>query len=151
MKLYTIYVETSVWNAPFSKQAPEFRRIGEEFFLKADSFYLYISTLVIVELNRCSEPKRTGLFSLIKRYKPIEIEINQDAVILAEKYIKGGVIPERYFPDALHIAVASVNKMDYIVSLNFSHIVCEMTRNTVIGINTINGYSTPKIVSPGEL
>ena len=151
MRKLEIYVETSVWNAPFSEQSPDFKRFGKAFFGNADEYELFISSLVLAEVKRCSEPKLGRLRELIVLHNPFELEIDGEARALANKYIEYGIIPPRYFTDAQHIAVASVNDLDYIVSFNFAHIVREKTRNGVSGVNAINGYRSPKIISPAEL
>jgi len=52
-----------------------------------------------------------------------ELSVDEDVLELAKRYIAEGIIPERYEDDALHIAVASINNLDAIISWNFAHIV----------------------------
>jgi predicted nucleic acid-binding protein len=151
MRAIEVYVETSVWNAPFSRTDPTFKRIGRTFFDHASRFQLFISTIVTAEVLNYPEPKRGKLVNLIAEQRPTEIEITDEVEILAEKYIEHDAVPSRYLPDALHIAAASIQGVDYIVSLNFAHIVREKTRNIVAGVNAITGYITPKIMTPGEI
>jgi len=151
MRAIEVYVETSVWNAPFSEKDVGFRMLGRTFFDHASGFHLFISTIVTTEIMNCPEPKRVELVSLIAEQKPTEIEVTGEVEILAEKYIEREAIPGRYLPDALHIAAASVQGVNYIVSLNFAHIVREKTRNIVASVNAITGYTTPKIITPGEI
>ncbi|MFQ5835442.1 MAG: hypothetical protein ACE5HR_05940 [bacterium] len=70
---------------------------------------------------------------------------------LANKYIVEGVIPVKYGNDATHIAVASVNDLDVVVSWNFEHIVKHKTRIEVIGINTFMGYKAIDLCTPREV
>jgi len=58
---------------------------------------------------------------------------------------------ETYYSDALHLAVASVHGMDYLVSWNFRHIVNVRTRALVSSVNTNNGLRPLEIVAPPEL
>ncbi len=46
-----------------------------------------------------------------------------------------GVFPAKYENDAVHIAAASVNNLDLIISWNFEHIVKFKTKKEVTGIN----------------
>jgi len=151
MRKLEIYVETSVWNAPFSIQSPEFRIFGNTFFEKADEYSLFVSSLVLAEIRRCPEPKIEKLTGLLEQHKPTELEIDTDVEILSKKYIDYGIIPAKFIADAQHIAVASINDLDYIVSLNFAHIVREKTRDGITGVNAVIGYRSPKIISPAEL
>ncbi len=53
--------------------------------------------------------------------------------------------------DALHIAIATVNGIDILVSWNFVHMVNLNTRTKVNAINLLNDYGEINIVSPYEL
>ena len=80
---------------------------------------------------------------------PLEIiEISDEMVALAEKYISEGVFLSKYMDDATHVAAASVIGCTAIVSWNFKHIV---KLKTIIGVNGINrfmGYREIEIITP---
>lgn len=59
-------------------------------------------------------------------------------------------IPSMYYDD-YHIAIATVNQMDFLVSWNFRHIVNVKTKQMVNLINLQNGYKTIEIIAPPEL
>jgi hypothetical protein len=70
---------------------------------------------------------------------------------LAMAYIESGIIPSAYGTDGFHIAAASVRGLDFIVSLNFRHIV---KRKTIEGTEIINfhkGYKRIGIYTPAEV
>jgi len=67
------------------------------------------------------------------------------------KYVKQGIIPVKYRTDGVHIAVASTNYLDMIVSMNFQHIVKRKTKIGTGAINTLYGYPTIEILSPMEV
>ena len=66
-------------------------------------------------------------------------------------YVSNGVIPHKYRTDGLHIAIATVNNLDMIISMNFQHIVKRKTIKMTSAINTINGYKAIEIYSPMEV
>ena len=111
----------------------------------------YISDEVIREISRSPEPKRSKLEDLIRRTKPLLLDIDMESVELAERYVKEGIIPEKYRSDALHIAVSVINGIDVIVSWNFEHIVKLKTRVMVDGVNKLLGYHEIEICSPEEV
>ena len=49
-------------------------------------------------------------------------ELNEEALYLARKLMQKGPIPERAKDDALHIALATVHGMDYLLTWNCRHI-----------------------------
>ncbi|MCL1834311.1 MAG: hypothetical protein FWG49_07405 [Leptospirales bacterium] len=70
---------------------------------------------------------------------------------MADIYIEEGIIPQKYRADGLHIAIATVNDLDIIVSMNFRHIVKRKTILTTGKINNLNGYRAIEIYSPMEI
>jgi hypothetical protein len=70
---------------------------------------------------------------------------------LAEALVKKGPIPPRYLEDALHIALASANGMDYLLAWNFRHINNARTKSDLARIIALFGYECPVICTPEEL
>jgi hypothetical protein len=70
---------------------------------------------------------------------------------LADKYIENGIFPDKYYDDALHTALASVNQINIVLSWNFTHLVKVKTRRMVNLVNAINNYNNIEIITPQEL
>ncbi|MDR0910711.1 MAG: hypothetical protein LBM77_13230, partial [Spirochaetaceae bacterium] len=66
-------------------------------------------------------------------------------------YIQTGILPQRSRVDGIHIAIASLNNMDFIISLNFKHINKANTKIKLEPINVILDCSTPMICTPMEV
>ncbi|MCL1876113.1 MAG: hypothetical protein FWF87_07660 [Synergistaceae bacterium] len=79
------------------------------------------------------------------------LEQSDEAERLANLYVTEGIFPEKYFTDAIHIAVATVNDLDFVVSFNFKHIVKRKTMTMTEGINIREGYKRIGIHSPTEV
>jgi len=77
--------------------------------------------------------------------------LTDDVEGLANEYVHYGAVPEGYFEDAYHIAVAVINEMDCILSWNFRHIVRRKTRDLVKMVNTVNAFRHIEIMTPAEL
>ena len=150
-KTLKLYIDTSVWNLVLESER-ENSRITNDFFnlsLKHD-YLLVISNLVISEVSRANDIRRKELSSLIERHKPLLIYTTEEATYLANLYLKENLIPERFKDDAIHIATATVNHCDFLVSWNFKHIVKASTIKGVHGINFKEGYGMVEIVSPNQ-
>ena len=78
-------------------------------------------------------------------------QIDNEAEVLANAYLEAGILPQKYFNDALHIAVATVNGIKFIVSWNFQHFVNVKTRQMVNLVNLREGYGVIEIIAPPEL
>ena len=77
--------------------------------------------------------------------------VTEDVKILAEELIIKGAIPEKAELDAYHIAVATVNGIDYLLTWNCSHIANAVMRPKVEAICRFCGYEPPVICTPQEL
>jgi hypothetical protein len=87
----------------------------------------------------------------IKMMKVKEIEITNEITELAERYIEFGVLSDKHYEDALHIAAASVEKCEVLASWNFKHIVRIKTILGANGINRAEGYGEVQLLSPDAL
>lgn len=70
---------------------------------------------------------------------------------LARKYIEQKVVGENSFEDCVHIATATINKVDVLVSWNFKHIVNVDRIRGYNLINTRSNYAPLEIRSPKEI
>ena len=152
MKKIRYYIDTSVLNFVFADDSPERKQITIDFFnrVRSGSIEIFVSTAVMSEIEAAPEPRRTELRELIREHQPILLETDVEVEDLAGKYIAEGIIPLKYEEDAIHIAVATVNDLDVIVSWNFKHIVKVKTRREVNGVNRMLGYREIEIASPEE-
>jgi predicted nucleic acid-binding protein len=153
MKIPKIYLDTSVFNFAIADDVPKEREITLKLFDEAQNgkYEIYISEVVTGEINRAPQTKAVKLRDCVKKINPEELALDDNAQTLAEEYIGRGVIPYKYEDDAFHIAIASVNNLDVIVSWNFTHIVKLKTRREVAAINTLMGYKPIEICSPQEV
>lgn len=88
---------------------------------------------------------------LVSRHGFDVLELDQAARSLARHYLSAGVIPQKYRDDAYHIAIATVNNQDAILSWNFQHIVKMKTKREVVAINMLEGYRAIDIYTPMEV
>ena len=91
------------------------------------------------------------MLGLTAEYGIKVLDVSDEAKILGDIYVKEGVIPARFAYDALHIACATANDLDYIFSLNFKHINKLKTKTMTSNINIREGYRPVTIASPMEV
>lgn len=146
MKL-SLYLETSVVGAYLDNGEPFRRDLTIRWWEHELTEYRpFTSLLVERELERVAEPHRTGYLNLIK---PLEqLELNQEVAILADGYISRGIFHRKYIADALHVALASFYKVDYLVTWNFGHIANVRKQARLRLFNTAAGFFSPVIVTP---
>ena len=150
MKKEKLYFDTSVPSAYYDGRTKERMELTREFWDKVGSYELYVSTLVLDELNQVVPMNlKDNLLKLVD--KCIILKLDDEVEDLADAYVKAGILPQKYFNDALHIAVAVVNGVKFLVSWNFKHFVNVKTRQMVNLVNLKEGYGVIEIIAPPEL
>src|SRR5258705_9933917 len=104
------------------------------------------SPLVNRELERVREPQRSAYLNLISTLE--QVELTEGAAIIADGYISRGIFHRKYIADALHVALASFHKIDYLVTWNFGHLANVRRQARIRLFNTTAGFFVPMIVTP---
>ncbi len=142
-----LYVETSVIGAYLDNSEPFRRDLTIRWWEHELSDYAaYVSPLVARELERMEEPRRTSYLNLIQQLP--QFDISEEAAILAEGYIARGIFHRKYLANALHVALAAVNKADFFVTWDFGHLANVHRQSRIQLFNTIAGFFVPVIVTP---
>jgi predicted nucleic acid-binding protein len=144
-----IYIDTSVVGGFFDE---EFKETTSKLFdrLEKEEVIFVVSDLLDLEL--LNAPKHVR--ELLLKY-PINnfqrIELSEEALNLADSYIRENVVGKTSLEDCRHIALATLHKVDVLASWNFKHIV---NLDRIKGYNSVNlrlGYSILEIRSPKDL
>ena len=144
----SLYIDTSVFGGYFDEEFSEFTRPLFE-RLQNGEFRLLFSAVTQDELD--SAPERVKkLVTSLKTENTEYVEINDEAVELATQYIAEKVVGQASFADCLHIAMATINSADYLISWNFKHIVNVQRIRGYNAINIKNGYTELEIRSPRD-
>jgi predicted nucleic acid-binding protein len=147
-----VYIETTMFNYYFDKDRDAhaatvmfFEAIG------AGDYEAYTSQYAVDEIMKAQEPKRSDMMDLISKYNVEILESTDETIHLASIYLQHDGIPEKKQLDAFHIAIASVNRLDFIVSCNFKHINKLKTKRMVEFVNFNEKYQNITICRPEEL
>lgn len=149
-----IYVDSSVWNAAFDVHVPEMQAYSLAFFDKVASeatAEALLSDVVLQELTFAPADRQAKLGELIRRIRPRRLDLDDEAAALAEAYIQHGILTAGHLEDAKHVAVATIARVDALVSWNYRHLVNRRRREAFNGVNAIHGYRPIDIVSPPEV
>ena len=144
-----IYIDTSVVGGYFDEEFQEDTKRFYKWFEDNDVVFV-ISDLLDIELINAPEKVRNSL-GKYDNSKFERIKLSQESIVLANEYIKHKVVGISSLEDCRHIAMATVHKVDYVVSWNFKHIV---NIDRIIGYNSVNlmlGYEPVEIYTPFQL
>lgn len=150
-----VYLETSVISYLTARASRDIliaanHQVTQEWWQeRRPSFDIYVSELVAQEASAGDSE------AAAKRQQALVdctfLDIVPDVIQLAERLIEQNAIPKQAVEDALHIAIATVNGMDYLVTWNFKHIANAAMRANVELVCRLNGYEPPVICTPMEL
>jgi predicted nucleic acid-binding protein len=142
-----IYLETSVIGAYLDNDDPFRRDLTIRWWEHELCRYnASVSLLVERELEQLAEPHRSSYLNLIKDLP--RVELPEEAAILAEGYISRAIFHRKYIADAMHFAIASINKIDFFVTWDFGHIANVHRQARLKLFNTAAGFFVPEIVTP---
>ena len=153
MQRNNIYLDTSILNFFFEKRDIEKENSTKELFreIKQGKFTAHISELVLREIGDAPSTRKSSLLSLIKTYPMKILQITEESLALADKFLEQRIFPVKYRDDALHIAIAAVHEMDIMISWNMEHMVKLKTRREVKAVNILAGYNEIEICTPLEV
>lgn len=144
-----IYIDTSVIGGCFDDEFAEWsNKLVEEF--KAGFYVPVVSELTEAEIAKAPEQVQRVLIDLLKRNCEVLIE-TVESIELAQKYIATGILSNNFEDDARHVAIATTNNVDMIVSWNFKHIVHFEKIRRFNSVNLLEGYKSIEIFSPREV
>lgn len=150
MKKLKIYLDTSVISHLDAPDTPDKQNDTRKLWkaIQAGEYEVFLSPVVMGELDGCTEPKRSFLTEQLQAIQFTELQKNGEIVELAIKYLEAGILRRKSFDDCQHIAYACVYNCDMIVSWNFKHMV---NLKTIVGVKSVNalaGYREMPIYTP---
>jgi predicted nucleic acid-binding protein len=150
-----VYIETSVISYLTARPSRDIVIAGHQqvtcdwWETATERFHLVTSQLVIQEASvgdKYLAEKRLDVL------EPIELlAISTEAIALAELLINKGPIPKKAVEDALHIAIAVTNGIDYLVTWNCKHIANAIMRSSIEKICRSQNYEPVTICTPEQL
>jgi len=151
----SIYLETTIVSYYSSRPSRDIiiashQQITREFIENSGRQYdVFVSELVIEECKSGDKEAAYLRLELLKSFSLLEL--NEAALSLAKSLISNNIVPKQYAEDAMHISLATIHGMDYLVTWNCKHIANAHIRNKLEKTIKKNGYIMPIICTPEEL
>ena len=150
-----VYLETSVVSYLTSRLSRDLivaahqQRTRDWWERRRDEFDVFVSQVVVREAAAGDQDEARRRLEALEGV-PL-LAVNEDAFALAQQLVARGAVPEKAAADALHIAVAAVHGMDYLLTWNCRHIANAQTRHAVEEICFSLGHDPPVTCTPEEL
>lgn len=150
-----VYLETSVIGYATSRSSRDLvvaarQQLTRDWFARrAGAYDLFVSQLVVGEASGGDKEAARERSAFLQGFP--RLGINEAAGSLAAKLVESGAVPPQATEDALHIAVAAVHGVEYLLTWNCRHIANATMRHTIEGACREAGYEPPVICTPEEL
>jgi len=148
----TVYIDTTIPSYYYDdrENLKVFSEITKKWWdSESVSYDIWISDIVLQELNTGNYPNKAEIIKLIQGIKILENR--KDIEQVARVYIENFLMPKKILGDAIHLAFASFYSFDYLLTWNCNHLANANKRKHIRIINSRLGLSIPEIVTPMEL
>jgi predicted nucleic acid-binding protein len=152
---YRVYIETSVVSYLRSRTGTDMivaahQRLTSRWWQeRGPHFELVVSELVYREAAAGDATAASARLEAIAELKILTV--TEEAISLADLLTERGPIPREYAADALHIAIAAVNGIHYLLTWNCKHLANAAHRSRIESLVEGAGYACPIICTPEEL
>ena len=150
-----VYIETSVITYLVARPsrnilAAAWQQVTQEWWDEQRArFELFTSALVLAEAAQgdpaAAQRRRDTLQNIP------DLEITEEVVALAKRLVNEGALPREATDDALHVAVAAVHGVDYLLTWNCRYLDNAERKPRVRSVCAAAGYRCPEICTPLEL
>lgn len=151
----SVYIETSLVSYLVARPSRDLIRAARQ-QLTVDwweneraKFELFVSDAVLQEASAGNQIEATKRLAALAGI-PL-LQITNEAVLLAADLVKKHALPVKAAQDALHIAIACVNGMDYLLTWNCKHIANAQMRSKIEQTCRSAGFEPPVICTPEEM
>lgn len=150
-----VYVETSIVSYLAARPSRDVVIAGHQqstrdwWETRSQDFKLVASQLVVQEASAGDARQAQQRLSLLTHVELLAT--SESALALAETLVSRGAVPEKAAADALHIAIAVTNGVEYLLTWNCKHIANASTRSKIERLCQAQGYEPTIICTPDEL
>jgi hypothetical protein len=153
--LESVYIETSILGYLTARPsrdlvvAANIEVTREWWDTRRTNFQLYASQAVVKETSQGDVEIASQRLEIIRNLALLDL--NQSVLDLAEQFLEHSSLPAKADVDAVHIAVATVHGMDYLLTWNCKHIANAQIQRKLAEISLDFGYELPILCTPYEL
>ena len=147
-----VYVERTIpsyYCDDRTQVAADIARTRQWWDLERATYDCFISAAVLDELKSGEYPNKQACLNLVQAI-PL-LEVNAEVLEIARVYQVRGLMPKPPSADALHLALASFYRMDFLLTWNCRHIANANKTKHLEVLNQGMGLAVPKLITPYQL
>ena len=153
MKKQKIFLDTTIISYLYKPDKPE--KEAETWLLwkhlMAGEFDIFLSDVVLNEVENCPEPKRQKIKDMLKKIDYLVVSINDPIEDIADEIIRLDILKKKNWNDCLHIGCAIHTNCDLLLSWNFADLVNPKTSRGILTLGLLHNFSMIEIISPFSL
>lgn len=149
-----VYVETTIPSFYHEQRtAPDVvarRDWTRRWWEQADDQYELVTSLAVLDELSEGLPERSAARLSLLRDIPL-LDVEAAVLEIVQAYVQHKLMPSDPGGDALHLALASYHKCDFLVTWNCRHLANANKFGHIRRVNTLLGLFVPSLVTPLEL
>jgi predicted nucleic acid-binding protein len=151
----TVYIETSIVSYLTARPSRDLlvaahQQLTVAWWDQQRAHYEIFTSQVVLAEARAGDPEAAQLRVVVLERLPL-LDVTDAAIMLAAALVSGQALPAQAAQDALHVAVACVHGMEYLLTWNCAHLANARLRSRIEQICRDAGYVPPIICTPEEL
>ena len=151
----SVYIETSIFGYLTARStnnliiAANIKLTLDWWDSRRNLFVLYASEVVLDEAAKGDTAIASQRLDLLQSL--MLLNLTEEAIELSREFLKQSILPPKASNDALHIALATVYGLDYLLTWNCKHMANAQIQKKLSQISSQLGYELPVICTPYEL
>ena len=151
----SVYLETTIVSYLTARPSRDIvmaanQQMTREWWMnRIDAFEVFVGQAVIEESSAGDSDAAQRRLEVLRQFP--RLDITEDVKNLARELIAGVPLPPKAQADALHIALAAVNGMHFLLTWNCAHIANATLRSQIEAVLRSTGYEPPVICTPQEM
>ena len=151
----TVYIETSIVSYLTARPSRELlvaahQQLTVVWWDEQRARYALFTSQVVLAEARAGDPEAAQRRLAVLERPPL-LDVTDAAIALATMLVTGRALPAQAAQDALHLAIACVHGMQYLLTWNCTHLANARLRSRIEQVCREAGYSPPIICTPEEL
>jgi hypothetical protein len=152
--LPSVYVETSIVSYLAARESASLlgaahQLVTRRWWDRRNLYRCFVSDVVIRECRAGYPAAALCRLDAVREFS--SLAINERAVEIAESLLAQGIVPTKAAEDALHVAIATVHGMDFLLTWNCRHIANPVIQARIAAYLEGVGLLLPFICTPEEL
>jgi predicted nucleic acid-binding protein len=148
----TVYIETTIPSYYFDRRPAldfEIRRTREWWDEERGDYELLTSEVVLIELSDPRNPNRDACLSLLEGIP--SLHLNDHVLRIAQAYEARRIMPRVRSLDAIHLAMASFYRADFLLTWNCRHLANPNKSPSIREANSSMGLFQTVLTTPYDL